>query len=58
MKLKKCMKRISAILLAATMVVVALPNQPVVKADEDDFPDEILFPVSILDFPADNLFFE
>ncbi len=58
MKLKKCMKRISAILLAATMVVVALPNQPVVKADEDDFPDEILFPISILDFPADNLFFE
>lgn len=58
MKLKKCMKRISAILLAATMVVVALPNQPVVKADEDDFPDEILFPVSILDFPADNLLFE
>lgn len=58
MKLKQCMKRISTIILAATMIVVALPNQPVVKADEDDFPDEILFPVSILDFPADNLLFE
>ena len=52
------MKRISAVLLAATMIVVSLPNQPIVKADEDDFPDEILFPINILDFPADNLFFE
>ena len=58
MKLKKCMKRISAVILAATMLVTVMPNQPVVKADADDFPDEILFPVSILDFPADNLFFE
>ncbi|MBQ8086512.1 MAG: fibro-slime domain-containing protein [Lachnospiraceae bacterium] len=58
MKLKKCMKRISAIILAATMVVVALPNQPIVKADDTDVPDEILFPINILDFPADNLFFE
>lgn len=56
MKLKKCMKRISATLLAATMVVTALPNQPKVQAEE--FPEEILFPISILDFRADNLFFE
>ena len=56
MKLKKCIKRVSATLLAATMIVSGLPNQPKVNAEE--FPEEILFPVSILDFRADNLFFE
>ena len=56
MKLKKNLKRISATLLAATMVVSALPNQPKVHAEE--FPEEILFPVSILDLRADNLFIE
>lgn len=56
MKLKKCMKRISAVLLAVSIVVSGLPNQPKVNAEE--FPDEILFPIKILDFRADNLFFE
>lgn len=56
MRLKKCIKLLSASLLAATIIVSVLPNQSVVKAEE--YPDEILFPISILDFRADNLIFE
>ncbi len=56
MRLKKCIKLLSATLLAATIIVSVLPNQSVVKAEE--YPDEILFPISILDFRADNLIFE
>lgn len=56
MRLRKCIKLLSAPLLAATIIFSVLPNQSVVKAEE--YPDEILFPISILDFRADNLIFE
>lgn len=56
MNLKKCIKRISATLLAATIIVSGVPIQPKVNAEE--YPAEILFPVQILDFRADNMLFE
>ena len=56
MKLRKYIKRFSSILLAATMIAVNLPDQPKVQAEE--YPNEILFPISILDFRSDNLFFQ
>lgn len=58
MKLKRFIKRIAAVSLATVMVVTCLPSNLVVKAGPDDYPDEILFPVSILDIPNDGLFFE
>lgn len=57
MRLRKCFKRIAALSFAAAMLAVGLPQNSVVRAD-DDYPDEILFPISVLDFRADNLLFE
>ena len=56
MILKKCLRCFSLILLVAAIIVVSLPNQ--LKVNAEDYPEEILFPISILDFRADNLFFE
>lgn len=58
MKLKRLMKRITAFSLAVLMTVVAFPYDSVVHAGPDDYPPEILFPIEVYDFRADNLLFE
>ncbi|MBE5923147.1 MAG: fibro-slime domain-containing protein [Lachnospiraceae bacterium] len=58
MRLKRFIKRIAALSLASVMVATCLPTNLVVKAGPNDYPDEVYFPVDILDVPSDGLFFE
>jgi fibro-slime domain-containing protein len=58
MKLKRFIKRIAALSLATAMVATLLPTNLTVKAGPNDYPDEVYFPITILDVPSDGLFFE
>ena len=58
MKLKKFLKLIAAFSLAVLITAVTLPSNLVVHAGPDDYPPEISFPITVLDFSADNLLFE
>lgn len=58
MKLKRLAKRIMTAGFAVFMTSVCLSDGMIVKAGVDDYPPEVKFPISILDFRADNLLFE
>ena len=58
MRLTKFFKRMVAVSLAVVVAVTAIPYPFSVKAASDDYPDEIYFPVQVLDFRKDELFFE
>lgn len=57
MKKRKLGKRIASVFLTALMIVTCIPSQLPVRA-VTEFPDEIRFPITILDFKRDDLLFE
>lgn len=58
MKVGKFIKKMIFTSLAVLVAVTAIPYHSSVKADSDDYPDEIYFPIEVLDFRQDNLLFE
>lgn len=58
MGMKKFMKRIVSASLAVLVAVTAIPFPSAVQAASDDFPEEIYFPIEVLDFRRDDLLFE
>lgn len=58
MKVKKFFKKMICASLAVLVAVTAVPDYSYVEAASDDYPDEINFPIQILDFRNDGLLFE
>lgn len=58
MRMKRFMKRIVSTSLAVLVAVTAIPFPSAVQATSDDFPDEVYFPIQVLDFRKDELLFE
>lgn len=58
MRLTKFFKRMVAVSLAVVVAVTAIPYSSSVKAASDEYPEEIYFPIQVLDFPRDDLLFE
>ena len=57
--LLKRFKKVTAFSLATVIAMTSTPFHVSVKAaQEDDYPNEIRFPMTILDFRQDNLLFE
>ena len=57
MKIRKIFKRIVFASLMVLLAVAAIPYQSPVKA-ADEYPDEVYFPIQVLDFREDNLLFQ
>lgn len=58
MKLRKMISKIALASFAVLAAVTASPYHFFVNAASDDYPDEIQFPITVLDFRRDNLLFE
>ena len=58
MKLRKFIKKVVFALLTAVLAVAVMPYHSSVEAAADDYPDEVYFPIEVLDFRKDNLLFE
>ena len=58
MKLKQLAKRVIAVGFASFMAAVCLAEGSSVYAGVNDYPPEVKFPISVLDFRRDDLLFE
>lgn len=59
-KLANLFTKVIVAFVVVMLTVTVCPTTKMVYADEaeDQYPDEILFPINVLDFPADGLLFE
>ena len=58
MRIRKLLSKIAFTSLAVLMTASAIPYHSGVKAATDEYPDEVYFPIRVLDFSMDNLLFE
>lgn len=58
MKLTKFFKRMAFASLAVAVAVTAIPYSSSVKAESDAYPEEVYFPIQVLDFRRDDMLFE
>lgn len=61
MKAGKLIKKMIYVSFAVLVAVTMIPGQLSVKAagsGTDSYPDEVYFPIKVIDFPQDNLLFE